>query len=198
MAAPQHTNRPPLAHQNISSSSMNPLRRPSLRARRAVESTVDMRPPPLHDPNAVRRGSAPNVPLPSQGRRPIFTSPLDRVNTAESATFVPASSQPRRRGLLPRLVPPEPGMAQGQRFPVSAPPRTEPMPFANPTQQQPGMYASHAQVQPQQPFYAPGPVREAVHPAASGRMSRLTGRDGTRTPGPGEEKKRRKMGCVVM
>jgi hypothetical protein len=185
MAASQHTNRPPLAHQNISSSSMNPLRRPSLRARRAVESTVDLRPPPLHDPNAVRRGSAPNVPLPTQGRRPIFTSPLDRVNTAESASFVPASSQPRRRGLLPRLVPPEPGMAQGQRFPVSAPPRTEPMPFANPTQQQPGMYA-------------PRPVREAVNPGASGRMSRLTGRDGTRAPGPGEEKKRRKIACVVM
>jgi hypothetical protein len=198
MAAPQHTNRPPLSHQSTSSSSMNPLRRPSLRARHAVESTVELRPPPLHDPNAVRRGSAPNVPLAAQGRRPIFTSPLDRVNTAESATCVPASSQPSRRGLLPRLVPPEPGMAQGQRFPVSAPPRTEPMPFANPMQQQPGMYAPHAQMQPQQPFHAPGPVLEIVNPAASGRMSRMTGRDGTRTPGPGEERRRRKIGCVVM
>ncbi|KAH7092543.1 hypothetical protein FB567DRAFT_517392 [Paraphoma chrysanthemicola] len=187
MAAPQHTsNRPPLSHQNAASSSSNPLRRPSRRSRGAVGSTVDLRPPPILDPETGRRGSAPSAPLQVQGQRPIFTSPLDRVNTAESASFTPASPRPSRRGLLPRLVPPEPGTVQGQRFPMSAPPRTEPLPFSNPSQ-------------PQRPFNPPGPVLEPIQqPSASGRMSRMTGRDGARTPGPGEEKRKRKIGCVVM
>jgi hypothetical protein len=104
----------------------NPLRRPTFRTRRAIESTID--------PMSHRRGSAPNVHM--QPRRQIFTSPP-----------VPQTSG---RGILPRLVAPEHG--QGQRFPVSAPARTDAVQY----------YAD-------QPVY----VQE------SGRSSRMTmGRDG--------------------
>jgi hypothetical protein len=92
----------------VQPSSMDPLRRPTFRSRRAVESTIDLRPPPLINPMSPRRGSAPNMQMPA--RRPLHTSPLDRVNTGEST----------QRDMLPRLVPP--GQVQGQRFPMSAPP----------------------------------------------------------------------------
>ncbi|KAH4041994.1 hypothetical protein HBI17_001730 [Parastagonospora nodorum] len=75
--------------------SLHPLRRPTLRSRRVVESTIDLRPPPIVDPMSPRRGSAPHVLMPM--RRPVGG-----------------------QGELPRLIPPE--QMQGQRFPMSAPP----------------------------------------------------------------------------
>lgn len=107
-----HTRRPPSTHMNsIATSSLNPLRRPTIRSRRTVESSIDLRPPPLIDHG--RRGSAPSVHMPT--RRPTNT-PLDRVLTGEPTH----PGQSERRGLLPRLVPPQ--SPQGRRFPVSAPP----------------------------------------------------------------------------
>lgn len=84
--------------------SMNPLRRPTFRSRRAVESTIDLRPPPLVDPMSARRGSAPSMHMPT--RRPLHTAQLDRVESI--------------RAPLPRLVAPQ--HSQSQRFPLSAPP----------------------------------------------------------------------------
>jgi hypothetical protein len=163
LVPPQQDHRqPPSTHMNAAS--MNPLRRPTFRPRHTVESTIDMRPPPTIDPTSPRRGSAPNVPM--QGRRHIFTSPPD-----------PAEPQPSRRDLLPRLVAPE--HTQGQRFPVSAPPRTDSSAFGYAPQQ---YYAD-------QPVYMPE--------AQSGRTSRMTGREGARMPG-GDRRGKRKIGCVVM
>jgi hypothetical protein len=158
----QNPHQPPLSHVNASS--INPLRRPTFLTRRAVESTFNLASPPFVAPISPRRGSAPNVHM--QVRRPIFTSPLDRVNTGESLR---QPTQPNRRGLLPRLVPPE--HMQGQRFPLSAPPRTDSMPFG---------YAT------QHPEYVPGPVQEL----ANGRASRMSARE--------DKKGKKKIGCVVM
>jgi hypothetical protein len=90
----------------------NPLRRPTFRPRYAVESSVDLGLRTLVDATSPRRGSAPNIPL--HTRRPIFTSPLE-------------PAQGSRRSVLPRLVPPE--GAQGQGGTMSAPPRTNSLPF---------------------------------------------------------------------
>lgn len=182
----QNPHQPPSAHRNTSS--LNPLRRPTPRPRRAVESTIDLRPPPLVDPNIPRRGSAPTVQMPT--RRPLFASALDRINTAESTHAPPQPQpQPSRRGLLPRLVAPE--RSTPQTYPVSAPPRTNSMPF--------GYEARHQQEYADQPVYIPGP---GMGPGgfgggagAGGRTSRMAGRDGARTPG---EKRGKKIGCVVM
>jgi hypothetical protein len=104
---------PPSSHTN------NPPRRPTLRPRRAVESSIDLRPPPLVDQMSPRRGSAPNVPM--HTRRPIFTSPLDSAHSSS------------RRGVLPRLVPPE--ETQVHWGALSAPPQTNSMPFGYGMQQ---------------------------------------------------------------
>ncbi|KAF2822447.1 hypothetical protein CC86DRAFT_372957 [Ophiobolus disseminans] len=163
--------RPPLVHMNTSSS--NFLRRPTLRNRRAVESSVDLRPAPLVDPaTSGRRGSAPSVHMPT--RRPVFTPGLDRVNTAEQMrppTHPPPRSATSPRGMLPRLVPPV--SQQGQRFPMSAPPRAE------------GAFRSQSQMfLPQHHSQQPVHVQEM----GDGRASRMSG----------GSKKKRKMGCVVM
>jgi hypothetical protein len=81
------------------SQSRNPLRRPTFRSRRAVESTIDLRPPPIVDMGSMRRGSAPTMQMPT--RRPVQGVRLDHVD-------------------LPRLTAP----VQGQQYgaPLSAPP----------------------------------------------------------------------------
>lgn len=179
----QNPHQPPSTHLN--SSSLNPLRRPTNRTRRAVESTIDLRPPPLVDPNLPRRGSAPTVQMPT--RRPLFNAPLDRINNADSVQ-APPQPMSSRRGLLPRLVSPEPSSTQ--RYPVSAPPRTNSMPFGYHAEQQ--QYAD-------QPVYIPGPgMGPGGFGGGGGRTSRMTARDGARTPGGGEKKGKKKIGCVVM
>lgn len=186
----QNPHLPPSSHMNFSS--LNPTRRPSLRNRRAVESTIDVRPPPPVDYAAARRGSAPMVTMPT--RRPVHLNAAPPVQTQPQP-----QSPPGRRGLLPRLVPPQ--HQQAQRFPMSAPPRTDSMPFGygngqlppQPQSRHPGMFPQ--QQQQQQQIYSAGPVM------ASGRTSRLTLRgDGAGTPvSEGKrEKARRKMQCVVM
>jgi hypothetical protein len=76
------------------SQSMNPVRRPTFRPRRAVESTIDLRPPPIVDMGSMRRGSAPTMQMPT--RRPV------------------------QGAHLPRLVAPMQGQQHG--LPLSAPP----------------------------------------------------------------------------
>jgi hypothetical protein len=117
---------PPSSHTN------NPLRRPTFRPRRAVESTIDIRPPPpLTEPTYPRRGSAPTVAM--HTRRPIYTSPMDHAHPA-SLPSQQQQQQASRRGTLPRLVPPE--GPQAHRFAMSAPPRTDVMPFGYGAQQE--------------------------------------------------------------
>ena len=129
-----------------SSSAEPPVRRPSMFSRRAVESTIDSRPPPITDPDLHRRGSAPGVPLAEPGQP--FASPILRRPVAASqerplppnpplnptSTPVPRQSALRpvpdqsMRSMLPRLIPPaqQTLVPQGSyRVPMSAPPRTD-------------------------------------------------------------------------
>ncbi|KAH7347100.1 hypothetical protein BKA66DRAFT_432900 [Pyrenochaeta sp. MPI-SDFR-AT-0127] len=189
----QNSHLPPSAHANTS-------RRPSLRPRRAVESSVDLRAPPVIDPDSGRRGSAPNVPV---QRRPaqLFSSPtMDRMNLHQGLP-VNGHSQPntgQRRGLLPRLVPPEGPAAGGQRFPLSAPPRTDSLgpPYGNAQ----GQGQPHMQRQPhmhsQSQVSSPNGRSSRMELMHNGRASRATGRETPATP----EKKagKKKIVCVVM
>lgn len=187
----QSSHLPPSTHANAS-------RRPSLRPRRAVESSVELRPPPVVDPNSGRRGSAPNVAV---QRRPgqLFSSPtMDRMNISQGLP-VNGHSQPntsQRRGLLPRLVPPE-GTVGGQRFPMSAPPRTDSLgpPYGHTQGHGPQMHRQphmHSQSQVNSPN-GRALRMEFIH---SGRASRTGGRE---TPAPPEKKAgKKKIGCVVM
>jgi hypothetical protein len=110
---------PPSSHTN------NMQGRPTFRPWRAVESSLDFRPPPpLIDPTYPRRGSAPTVPM--HTRRPIYTSPPDPAQLPPPPP-PQQQQQPSRRGYLPRLVPPE--APQDHRFALSAPPRTNVLPF---------------------------------------------------------------------
>ena len=197
--AAQPNSRPPQTHMNSVLNNMSPLRRPSARSRRAVESSIDLRPPPTIDPNFARRGSAPNVPL-QPGRRQLHTSPQSGANTqpAFHQPTASTSSQQSRRGILPRLVPPE--MPQGQRLPLSAPPlRSEPQSFPNPQYSQGRHPAGH----PAQSAYAASAQHETAPTGRTSRMAGLLGRsDGAKTPMPGDtkkaEKEKKKIGCVVM
>lgn len=192
MLTQQSRSRPPQSHMNTVLSSMSLLRRPSNRSRRAVESTIDLRTPPMIDPSSPRRGSAPTVPL-DLARRPLHTSPSASRVYPNTSTHVHNPSLPgpmslSHRGTLPRLVPPQ--HAQGHYGPSSAPPaRTG---SAGWTRAEQSAYASS-----QPSGYA------ASHAPPSGRTSRMAGlmgrSDGARTPGPGERvKKDKKLGCVMM
>jgi hypothetical protein len=221
-ASPQFQNpqQPPSAHANAT-------RRATMRPRRAVESTVELR-PPMMSPDTGRRGSAPNV-VPARRQVGLFSSPtMDRMNAQPPPQNSPQTSpRPTRRGILPRLVPPESPSANGQRFPMSAPPRTDslgPAAYAYPTQrpqgmsppqQQQQMYVQpHVYSQSQTQIHVPsGRTSRMESVLSNGRMSRA-GRD-TPVPVPmsapvagavaiekQREKERkagkRKIGCVVM
>lgn len=148
-----------------------PTRRPSLRPHRGAGSQIDIRPPPLINPDTGRRGSAPNVPFPH--RVTPYTSPSgvgDRIGMPRGVSM----GGPPGRNMLPRLVPPQQRM--GTRLPLSAPPRTDPAYGQR-------YHHSHAQSQP-----------DLL--AQSGRTSRMTGRE---TASRSEEKKaKKKMGCTIM
>ena len=115
-------------------------------SRHAVESTVDIRPPPIIDPDFHRRGSAPGVPLAAPGqplaspiqRRPVTASqerplppnpPLNPTSTPvpRQLTSRPVPDQ-SMRSMLPRLIPPvqQTLVPQGSYgVPMSAPARTD-------------------------------------------------------------------------
>jgi len=105
------------AYQATSShvSSARPSTRPSLRPRRPVESTVDLRPPPMINPNTGRRGSAPDV---STRRRPL------PAGASPNRVSMPVPQAPRRN-MLPRLTTRGESIAPEHPGPVSAPPRTD-------------------------------------------------------------------------
>jgi hypothetical protein len=165
-----------------------PLRRPSLFNRRAVESTVDLRPPPLTDPELLRHGSVPLVPqAASIPRRPVAASqdrplppnpPLNPTSTPvpRHATSPPAHlNDQARRNMLPRLVPPPQQLVPQDRYrgAMSAPPMTD----------------GYVGVQMPTPGGA-----QAPHSA----MPVLTERTGTRGSDGRKEKGKKKMGCLVM
>ncbi|KAF2186540.1 hypothetical protein K469DRAFT_706530 [Zopfia rhizophila CBS 207.26] len=93
--------------------SHHPTRRPTLRGRQTVESTVDLRPPPMVNPNIGRRGSAPDTNI---HRRAV------PVSASANRASVP-NPQSQRRGLLPRLSTLGTGPVSTGRTPRSAPPR---------------------------------------------------------------------------
>lgn len=165
-----------------------PARRPSLFPRRAVESTIDVRPRPVTDPDLLRRGSAPLVPqVSSISRRPVAAS-QDRPlppNPPLNPTSTPVPRQPTsppahfndqaRRNMLPRLVPPPQQLVAQEHYraAMSAPPMTDGyMDMGMPTPG--GMQAPHS------------------------AMPVLTERTGTRGSGGKKEEKKKRMGCVVM
>lgn len=182
-ASPVHAQAPP----QISPPTAPPVRRPSLFNRRAVESTIDIRPPPATDLELLSRGSAPLVPqaTPIQ-RRPVAASrdrplppnpPLNPTSTPvpRQLTSPPALlSDQARRNMLPRLVPPPQQLVPQDRYrgAMSAPPMTD------------------GYVGVQMP--TPGGM-QAPHSA----MPVLSERTGTRGS-DGTKKGRKKMGCVVM
>lgn len=96
--------------------------RPTIRARRAVESTVDLRPPPVIDPATGRRGSAPDSIIP---RRPLPASVGASPNRASMPVphTLPTRSS-ARRAMLPRLATLGDLAARNNPGPLSAPPRT--------------------------------------------------------------------------
>ncbi|KAF2014031.1 hypothetical protein BU24DRAFT_425036 [Aaosphaeria arxii CBS 175.79] len=115
------------------------LRRSTLRPNRAIESQVDLRPPPLITAsmaNGPRRGSAPDTAAIT--RRPVGAPPSARANpnrmsmppngypTANANTNPDPRSNGKsksRRSILPRLLPP--GNHHSTRAdPASAPPRS--------------------------------------------------------------------------
>ncbi|XPT04499.1 hypothetical protein M3J09_013575 [Ascochyta lentis] len=184
---PQHVQMSP---QPPSSRTL-PARRPSMFARRTVESTIDIRPPPIVDPDFHRRGSAPGVPLAAPiHRRPVPSSqdrplppnpPLNPTSTPvpRQPTSPPAHDQ-AMRNMLPRLVSPVPQtpVPQGSYgLPMSAPARTDAYLTAQ-TQM-------HGQMQTQSQSAAP----------------RLSGRTGVREFSGGRKEEgrgRKRVGCVVM
>ncbi|KAF3035274.1 hypothetical protein E8E11_004390 [Didymella keratinophila] len=183
-ASPVHAQTPP----QTSPSTAPPVRRPSLFNRRAVESTLDMRPPPLTDPELLRRGSAPLVPqAASIPRRPVAASqdrplppnpPLNPTSTPvpRHPTSPPAHlNDQARRSMLPRLVPPPQQLVPQDRYrgAMSAPPMTD------------------GYVGVQMP--TPGDM-QAPHSA----MPVLTARTGTRGSDGTKAKGKKKMGCAVM
>ncbi|CAO2649941.1 Nn.00g012330.m01.CDS01 [Neocucurbitaria sp. VM-36] len=197
IASPQFQNPqlPPSAHANAT-------RRPSLRPRRAVESNVDLRAPPVINPDAGRRGSAPNV---AAQRRPVplFSSPtMDRMSVPQGSQGAPARVTPnsgQRRGVLPRLVPPE---QTGQRLPLSAPPRTDSLgPGYVQGRPQPQMQSQvqsqmYSQPQSQSQMNLQSGRTSRMDYIQSGRASRMT--TGRETPGPERKAGKKKMQCIVM
>jgi hypothetical protein len=110
------------------------VRRSASRGRR-VESTINLRPPPVMDPNAMRRGSAPDtaihrrrVPVQAAVAQVNLQAPLPHIPLPQaSMPHVPlpqvSATRPRSsHRLLPRL-----STHQGTpaaRGPLSAPPTT--------------------------------------------------------------------------
>jgi hypothetical protein len=165
-----------------------PARRPSLFNRRAAESTIDMRPPPLTNFELMRHGSAPLVPqAASIPRRPVAASqerplppnpPLNPTSTPvpRHPTSPPAHPNDQtRRNMLPRLVPPPQQLVAQDRYrgAMSAPPMTD------------------GYVGVQMP--TPGDM-QAPHSA----LPALSERTGTRGSDGKKEKIKKRMGCEVM
>ncbi|KAH6639304.1 hypothetical protein C7974DRAFT_305343 [Boeremia exigua] len=172
-----------------------PTRRPSLFARRVVESTIDIRPPPITDPDLLRRGSAPLVPqavaphttpaprhpVPLADRPLPPNPPLNPTSTpVPRAPTSPQAHTDHARRNLPRLVPPVQHThvpQQGYGVPMSAPPRTQGDAYA---------YQDRGSAVLRGPFSAAPDLsgREAVQETESRSEKKAKGK--------------RRMGCLVM
>ncbi|UPX11988.1 uncharacterized protein EKO05_0002566 [Ascochyta rabiei] len=183
--SPPHTHMSP----HPPSSTALPIRRPSMLARRAVESTNDIRPPPALDPDFHRRGSAPGAPLAAPVQRRPVPSSQDRPlppNPPLNPTSTPVPRHPASppahdhamRNMLPRLVSPATVPQGSYGPPMSAPPRTDAYLTAQ-TQM-------HGQMQAQAQSAAP----------------RLSGRTGIRESSGAKKKEegkgRKRLGCAIM
>lgn len=122
---------PTTSHPYPANPSHIPSRRPISGGRRAVESSIDVRPPPLLNPDLdmTRRGSAPTQPT---QRRPTFS----HTTNLRSNTLPPPSpsllspnlphhpSTPRLHPSLPRLTSPS-DRTRHPSIPRTAPPRSQ-------------------------------------------------------------------------
>jgi hypothetical protein len=105
-------------------SSLYAAPRPNLRSRRAIESSVDLRLPPVVDPSTGRRGSAPDAliprrPLPAGASPNRVSMPIQHVAPVRSAA---------RRTMLPRLSTFGDSATRREPGPLSAPPRAQTRP----------------------------------------------------------------------
>ncbi len=167
-------------------SSHMPTRRPTNgHIQHVPHDNLDLYVPPVPSISSVRRGSAPNVPF---QRRPQPMSNT-RMSMPQNALAMPN----QHRAALPPLAPPDQQFSAGQRFPVSAPPRTEH-----------GAQHNH----PYGNYY--GPTQGGVHRAsqsvgdllgAGAGAARSSGMDGVLVGEKESEKKskgKKRVGCVVM
>ncbi|KAH6862640.1 hypothetical protein B0T12DRAFT_345656 [Alternaria alternata] len=163
-------------------SSHMPTRRPTngSTTQRVAHDNLDLyAPPPVPSlPPNMRRGSAPNIAV---QRRPLPpTSPRMSMQPYQTAPMasIAANQQPRNAPALPPLAPPGQQFVAGQRFPVSAPPRTD--------QVHNHPYGMHR-------------ASQSVGNLISGRRGSRVDHDGVLV---GEKEKkgkgRKKIGCVVM
>ncbi|RYN86428.1 hypothetical protein AA0119_g12906 [Alternaria tenuissima] len=188
---PEQMSYPPLSHTPRTSmsasaypntSSHMPTRRPTngSTTQRVAHDNLDLyAPPPVPSlPPNMRRGSAPNVAV---QRRPLPpTSPRMSMQPYQTAPMasIAANQQPRNAPALPPLAPPGQQFVAGQRFPVSAPPRTD--------QVHNHPYGMHR-------------ASQSVGNLISGRRGSRVDHDGVLV---GEKERkgkgRKKIGCVVM
>ncbi|KAF2852543.1 hypothetical protein T440DRAFT_466679 [Plenodomus tracheiphilus IPT5] len=190
--------------------SQMPSRRPTLAGRRAVETSIDIR-PPFASPDVGRRGSAPTVPvqrrgIPTDGSVRVLTAAIPNVsgimrmgaNTPQSQILPgppyshphPQQSRNQHQHALPPLQRIDNQVSQPQPragFPLSAPPRTQVYGYG------------HGHVQAGQGGTVHRASQSQPHLLLStGRMSRMHGGEGRDGSDGKKEKKKKKVGCVVM
>ncbi|KAF2679923.1 hypothetical protein K458DRAFT_480174 [Lentithecium fluviatile CBS 122367] len=122
---PHNQNPNQSAYQATSSLYTTPHPRSSLRNRRAVESTVELRLPPVVDPSTGRRGSAPDALIP---RRPLPAGASPNRQSMPIAHHPPPVRSSARRTMLPRLSTFGDSAMRREPGPLSAPPRTQTRP----------------------------------------------------------------------
>jgi len=124
--SPPVSNAPPLSNPNQSAynftSSLYTTSRPNTRPRRAIESSVDLRPPPSVDPSSGRRGSAPGTFAP---RRALPAGASPNRASMPITNLTPPVRSGARRAMLPRLSTFGDSAVRRESEPFSAPPRTQ-------------------------------------------------------------------------
>jgi hypothetical protein len=120
-------NAPPLPNPNQSAYNATSYnhqtgQRPSMRPRRNIESSVDIRPPPIVDPATGRRGSAPGTLVP---RRPLPAGASPNRTSVPLTQYAPAARSGARRAMLPRISTFGDSVIRREPGPLSAPPRAQ-------------------------------------------------------------------------